>query len=328
MEAPGKLPPLPALRTFEAAARHLNFSRAAEELHVTHSAVSHQIRALEAWLGFALFSRQGRAVVLTRAGEELRGVANEALRQISDTVGMLRRRVDVNRLSISVMPSFAGRWLAPRIAAFIEANPGCEVNVVSTTERSDFVRDGVDVAIRWGFGGYTGVRYELLMEDVLFPVVGARFAGRLPRTPAELAGLPLLRSDGEDWLPWFRAAGLDWPEPTAGLMHNDSGLVVQAAIDGQGVALARGSLAALALRNGQLTRLFDIEVPVMYREGQDISAEHGFDEHGQPRRWAFWLVLPLRGGDTPLRQAFIDWLRAEMAADAAAGFGPPCAPPA
>jgi LysR family glycine cleavage system transcriptional activator len=105
-------------------------------------------------------------------------------------------------------------------------------------------------------------------------------------------------------------------------MQNDSGLVVQAAIERQGVALARGSLAALALRNGQLTRLFDVEVPVMYREGQDVSAEHGFDADGLPRRWAYWLVLPQRGGETPLRQAFVDWLRAEMAADAAAGFGP------
>lgn len=317
MDAPGKLPPLPALRTFEAAARHLSYTRAAAELHVTHSAVSHQIRALEAQLGFALFGRQGRAMVLTPAGEELLVSANAALRQLSDTVAALRRRVNVNRLAVSVMPSFAGRWLAPRIASFIEAHPGCEVNVLSTTKVSDFTRDGVDVAIRWGFGGYAGVRSELLMDDVMYPVVSPRFSGAIPTRPADLAGLPLLRSNGEDWLPWFRAAGLDWPEPASGLMFDDSGMVVQAAIDGHGIALARRSLAALALRTGQLVRPFDIEVPVMYSESQDVSVAVGLDEAGRPRRWRFWLILPQRDNDTPLLRDFIAWLRAEVEIDTA-----------
>lgn len=316
MDAPGKLPPLPALRTFEAAARHLSYTHAAAELHVTHSAVSHQIRALEAQLGFALFARQGRAMVLTPAGEELLLSANAALRQLSDTVAALRRRVNVNRLAVSVMPSFAGRWLAPRIASFIEAHPGCEVSVLSTTKVSDFTRDGVDVAIRWGFGGYTGVRSELLMDDVMFPVLSPRFSGAMPTRPADLAGLPLLRSNGEDWVPWFRAAGLDWPEPASGLMFDDSGMVVQAAIDGHGIALARRSLTALALRAGQLVRPFDIEVPVMYSEGQNVLVATGLDETGQPRRWRFWLILPLRDNDTPLLRDFIVWLRAEVAVDA------------
>ena len=315
MDVPGKLPPLPALRTFEAAARHLSYTRAAAELHVTHSAVSHQIRALEAHLGVALFNRQGRAMVLTSAGEELLLSANAALRQLSDTIAGLHRRVNVNRLAVSVMPSFAGRWLAPRIASFIEAHPGCEVNVLSTTKISDFTRDGVDVAIRWGFGGYSGVRSELLMDDVMFPVLSPRYSGVMPTRPAELAGLPLLRSSGEDWVPWFRAAGLDWPEPASGLMFDDSGMVVQAAIDGHGIALARRSLTALALRTGQLVRPFDIEVPVMYSAGQDVPVAAGLDEAGQPRRWRFWLILPQRDTDTPLQRAFIAWLRADVAID-------------
>lgn len=318
MEAPGKLPPLPALRTFEAAARHLSYTRAAAELHVTHSAVSHQIRALETQLGFTLFGRQGRVMVLTPAGEELLISANAALRQLSDTVAALRRRVNVNRLAVSVMPSFAGRWLAPRIASFIEAHPGCEVNVLSTTKISDFTRDGVDVAIRWGFGGYTGVRSELLMDDVMYPVLSPRYSGPMPTRPADLAGLPLLRSSGEDWLPWFRAAGLDWKEPNSGLMFDDSGMVVQAAIDGHGIALARRSLTALALRTGQLVRPFDIEVPVMYSPGQDVQVATGLDDAGQPLRWRFWLILPLRDNDTPLLRDFIAWLRAEVAIDTGA----------
>lgn len=315
MDAPGKLPPLPALRTFEAAARLLSYSRAADELHVTHGAVSHQIRALEEQLGLALFARQGRAMTLTPAGAELLHAANAALRQIADALAAIRRQRNPNRLSVSVMPSFAGRWLAPRLAAFLDANPGCELNVLSSDAITDFARDGTDLAIRWGFGGYAGVHCELFMDDVMFPVLSPHFAGGVPREPAALAGLPLLRSVGEDWLPWFRAAGLDWDEPARGLALNDSGLVVQAAIDGQGIALARRSLALRALREGRLVRPFDIEVPLHYAPHQGLPPAVGLDAEGNPRRWAYWLVMPQRAAASPLLQRFIAWLRAEVEAD-------------
>ena len=316
MLAPGKLPPLPALRTFEAAARLGSYTRAAEELHVTHSAVSHQIRALEEQLGFALFTRQGRSVVLTPAGEELATVANSALRQMAETIGDLRRRSDTRRLSISVMPSFAGRWLAPRIAAFIDAHPDCEVNIHSSTERTDFTREAVDVAIRWGPGAYTGVRVEHLMDDVLFPVVGPAFTGRMPKKPADLIKLPLLRSDLELWTPWFRKAGLNAPEPTAGLMLSDSGLLVRAAIKGQGVALARRSLVSLALRRGRLLRPFaaDLEVPY-YSSAHSPSATATPEADSSLPRWRYWIVLPQRRQDSPLLQSFLDWVREEAARD-------------
>lgn len=312
MLAPGKLPPLPALRTFEAAARLGSYTRAADELHVTHSAVSHQIRALEEQLGFALFTRQGRAVVLTPAGEELASAANTALRAMAETIGDLRRRSDTRRLSISVMPSFAGRWLAPRIAAFIDANPDCEVNILSSTERTDFARESVDVAIRWGPGGYTGVRVEHLMDDVLFPVVGPAFSGRMPKKPADLARLPLLRSDLEFWTPWFRKAGLELPEPSAGLMMSDSGLLVRAAIKGQGVALARRSLVSLALRRGKLLRPFASELEVPYHSP---SATTTPDPDPSLPRWRYWIVLPQRRQESALLQRFLDWVRDEAARD-------------
>lgn len=327
MDAPGKLPPLPALRSFEAAARLSSFSRAADELHVTHGAISHQIRALEAQLGLALFARNGRGPTLTPAGEALLQATNAALRQIADAVAGLRRDAHPHRLSVSVMPSFAGRWLAPRLAGFLDANPGCELNVLSSDAITDFARDGTDLAIRWGFGGYSGVHSELLMDDVLFPVVSPHFAGGVPRTPAALAGLPLLRSVGEDWLPWFRAAALDWPEPSSGLALSDSGLLVQAAIDGQGVALARRSLAARALREGRLVKPFDIEVPLLYRPGQGQPPSLGLDADGHPRRWRYWLVMPQGTAQTPLLQRFLAWLRAEVAAELATGLARP-APPA
>jgi LysR family glycine cleavage system transcriptional activator len=300
------------LRTFEAAARLGSYTRAAEELHVTHSAVSHQIRALEEQLGFALFSRQGRAVVLTPAGEELAASANTALRQMAETIGDLRRRSDSRRLSISVMPSFAGRWLAPRIAAFIDANPDCEVNILSSTERVDFAREAVDVAIRWGPGGYTGVRVEHLMDDVLFPVISPAFPGRVPQTPADLAGLPLLRSDLEFWTPWFRRAGLDLPEPGTGLLLSDSGLLVRATIKGQGVALARRSLVSLALRRGKLLRPFAADLEVPYHSPSAATLP---DSDPSLPRWRYWLVLPQRRVETPLLQRFLDWVREEAVRD-------------
>jgi LysR family transcriptional regulator, glycine cleavage system transcriptional activator len=320
MERPGKLPPLSALRMFEAAARLGSISRAADELFVTHGAVSHQIRALEDYLGFALFQRQGRAVVLTPAGEELLASANTALRQLSDTVSVLQRRANPNRLSVSVMPSFAARWLTPRIGGFIDRHPSAELNVTSTGALVDFTRDAVDVCIRWGPGGYSGVRAELLMDDVLFPVISpALREGRLLDTPADLAGLPLLRSEGEDWQPWFQAAGLDWPEPAAGLMVSDSGIMLQAAIDGHGVALARRSLAALALRSGRLLRLFDIEIPARHApEGIAAGSFPATTPFEQRPRWRYWIILPERPSDTPLLKSFLAWLHAEVAADLAA----------
>jgi LysR family glycine cleavage system transcriptional activator len=302
---------------FEAAARLSSISRAAQELFVTHSAVSHQIRALEDQLGFALFHRRGRRIVPTPAGEELLASTNAALRQISDTVTALRRRTSRDRLSVSVMPSFAGRWLAPRIGAFLDRHPHAEVNLTATAELTDFARDAVDVCIRWGRGGYAGVRAELLMEDELFPVLSPALAARRRLAcPADLAGLPLLRSDGEDWLPWFRRAGLDWPEPSGGLMISDSAVLVQAAIEGRGVALARRSLAALALREGKLLRPFELSVPVTHAPEEAAGAVLSADPAQRPR-WRYWVVLPERAADKPLLDAFLDWLRAEVAADLA-----------
>lgn len=318
-ERPGKLPSLSAIRAFEAAARLSSVSRAAEELFITHSAVSHQIRALEEQLGCALFHRTGRLIVPTAAGEELLAAANGALRQLSDAVAAVRQRANPNRLSISVMPSFAGRWLAPRIGAFIDRHPHAEVNVASSNALADFARDGVDVAIRWGVGGYQGVRSEPLMDDVLFPVLSPRLAaGRSLHMPADLAGLPFLRSEGEDWVPWFRAAGLDWPEPVASLMMSDSGFVLQAAIEGRGVALARRSLAALSLRAGKLLRPFDISIPARHAaEGMFAGGFRGDLPFDRRPLWRYWVVLPEHARETPLLAAFLAWLRDEVAADLA-----------
>ncbi len=316
MKPPGKLPPLPALRTFEAAARHLNFTRAAEELHVTHGAVSHQVRSLERQLGFDLFLREHGRLQLTRAGAVLLAAANPALCAVADALATLRRDMRSDRLCVSVLPSFGSRWLAPRIGRFIESHPGCEIAVQSTAACADLRHDGVDLAVRWGFGDYPGVHTEHLMDEVLFPVVSPTLLaerGR-PPVPGALRGWPLLRSRGEEWLPWFRAAQLDWAEPEGGIVFDDSALAVQAAIDGHGVLLGRASLAHDALRSGQLQRLFDVVVPLHFHPGQDVDPPRGDGTGEQPRRWRYWLVTPAHRPVSPLTREFIGWLRAEVQA--------------
>src|SRR5664279_2293915 len=149
MKQPGKIPPLPALRMFEAAARLGSISAAAAELHVTHSAVSQQVKSLEDALGVRLFGRSGRKVVLTSAGRELALGANEALCAIARTTHLVRQRANPNRLTITTLPSFATCWLTPRIGRFIELEPNVEINLISTCTLLDFARDGVNVAIRW-----------------------------------------------------------------------------------------------------------------------------------------------------------------------------------
>lgn len=258
-----KLPPLTALRAFEAAARLESFSRAADEIFVTHSAVSHQIKALEEFLGVPLFSRQGRRrVTLTSEGDFFAERVRSALNQVSEAAGWIARRNRTNRLNVSVMPSFAARWLMPRLGRFMELHPGLEVNVQSTQALADFARDEIDMAIRFGKGGWSSVHEELWMEDECFVVCSPRFnRGKLPKRPQDLAKLPLQRTDPGMWTRWFRAAGVDLPEPIGGLEISDGALMLQAAIDGQTIAFTRNSIAANDIAKGNLVRLFDIALP-------------------------------------------------------------------
>lgn len=294
MDTPAKLPPLGMLRVFEAAARCGSFSVAAKELHVTHSAVSHQIRALEAQLGFALFHREGRGVQLTLAGLELANRVNEALCDLGRSVALLRQRVNPRRLTVTTMPSFAARWLTPRIGAFIEREPDIELNIVTTSNVLDFARDGIDVAIRFGYGNYPGLDAALLMRDEMLVVASPALLGeRRPQRPEELRQWPLLRSDGEFWRDWFERAGLDWPEPQTGLYFNDSALVLQAALDGRGIALTRRSLCQREIDAGQLVQLFPLTLP---------------------NSRAYWFVTPAGVAPTPLAQRFREWVFSEAAA--------------
>lgn len=290
-----QLPALNALKTFEAAARHESFSRAADELFVTHGAVSHQMRALERELGVALFARDGKRVRLTDAGSRYAKDVRAALMVLADATREVRLGHRERRLVVSSVSALSARWITPRIGRFIERHPQIDLELVSTNALADFARDDVDVAIRFGSGRYADLHSELLLEEVYFPVCSPNLNdGRLPRTPAELAHLNLLRSDDGLWRAWFEAAGVpDVAEPRRGVLYQDSSNLLQAAIDGQGVALVRRSIAMEAIETGGLVRLFEID---------------------GPSPWSYYFVCPPPLLASPRVQAFRNWLWEEVEA--------------
>jgi LysR family glycine cleavage system transcriptional activator len=300
-----RIPATQALRALEAVARTGSLTKAAEAMHVTHGAISHQLKGLEDDLGVRLIERAGRGIRLTDEGERFAGRVRAALADIAEAVREITEHNNPRQFRVSVMPSFAARWLLPRIGRFLAANPDIDLDVRASFTLVDFHRDDVDAALRYGGGNYPGVMSEHLLDDVYYPVCSPRLnGGRLPTRPAELSRYLLLRSDDEYWQPWFRAAGLDWPEPTRGPIFNDASHLMQAAVDGQGIALARSSLIGNDIANGVLVRLFDIEVPSAFR---------------------YYLVYPTRLAQSPKLQRFRAWLREEIARDAEAEA--PRAPP-
>ena len=256
-----RLPPLTTLPVLEAAARLQSFSAAAAELNVTHGAISHQIRSLEESVGVALFARQGRRVVLTTEGAVFAEAIRAALGKVTEAVEALSPSERERKLKISVLPSFASRWLMPRLGKFLEANPQYEISVEAIQTRSNFTTDGVDVAIRFGVGPWPGLHSERLAGDSYFPVCSPKFRrGKLPTKPSQLAGLPLFRNDPGLWEKWFAAAGLQMAPPSTGIDYNDAAIFIQQAIAGEGIALTRRSLIGGDFANGKLVRLFDIEI--------------------------------------------------------------------
>lgn len=290
-----RLPPMQALRAFEAAARERSLTRAAESLNVTHGAISHQIKSLEADMGVRLVERAGRGIRLTDEGERFASRVRVAFAELTAAVHEITARVNPRLLRVRVVPSFAARWLLPRIGHFLAAHPDVDLDVRAAMANVDFQGDDADVAIRYGHGSWPGITAEHLLDDWFFPVCSPRIAGgQIPARPEDLARYTLLRAEDEPWKPWFDAAGLDWPEPTRGPIFNDSSHIMQAAAEGQGVALARGSLLANDVRNGILVRPFDIVAPV-------------------PRK--FWLVYPARMANSAKLALFREWLHDEIAAD-------------
>ncbi len=295
-----RLPPLNALRAFEAAARHLSFTKAAEELFVTQAAISHQVKALEESLGLQLFRRFNRRLMLTDAGQAYLPPLRDALDQIATATDRLCKAEDSAALKVSVLPSFAAKWLLPRLSRFRALHPEFDVLVHAAGHLVDFERDGVDVAIRYGRGRYPGLETTFFMDDVVFPVCsptlleGAKPLGK----PEDLRHHTLLHDPttddtSKDWVTWLKAAGVTGVDASRGPGFTDSSMVLQAAIEGQGVALGRSALAGNDLEAGRLVQPFGPAIPSDYR---------------------YYVVLPPGAAARPKVQVFKDWLLAEAGA--------------
>lgn len=286
-----RLPSLNGLRAFEAAARYLSFTKAALELNVTQTAISHQIRRLEEELGIRLFIRQNRALALTpQAAEYLPGI-RAAFQDLRTATDRLLRNGNDRVLTVSTLTSLAVKWLLPRLAPFQEKHPDIDVRITTSTELVDFRSGTVDAAIRYGRGQWPGVRAEWLMAEHLFPVCSPKLltGERALRRPEDLAHATLLHtsSTSEDWRLWLTAAGLPAQlSQGRGLTFDLAFMTIQAAIDGLGVAMGHTAYVADDIANGRLVVPFDVTMP---------SA-------------GYYFVTPEDKVITPAIGAFRDWL--------------------
>jgi len=300
-----RLPPLNALRAFEAAARHLNFSRAAEELSVTPGAVSQQIQNLEDYVGAALFKRTPKGLLLTDAAQIALPALREAFDRLAEAASMLTAAIDGRRLTVSVAPSFAAKWLVPRLGKFEAAHPHVDVWVSAGMELVDFGGGEVDIAIRYGSGRYPGLEVHRLMQETVIAVASPHFLEAHPLSDlSDLSGQILLH-DGSpdadescpDWTMWLAARGVKGMDGARGPRFNQSSLVIEAAVGGRGVALAKRALAQADLDAGRLVAPFQIATAVDF---------------------AYYLVHPKAKGRLPQVKAFVSWLIAQAEAHEAA----------
>lgn len=296
-----RLPPLNALRVFEAAARHLSFTKAAEELHVTQAAVSHQVKLLEEVLGATLFRRLNRRLVLTETGQAYLPPLRDAFDQMAAATRRIGEASDSGSLRVSTIQSFAAKFLMPRMPRFRAKHPGIELMISASTQLVDFRRDDIDVGIRLGSGDYPGLHVVRLMDDYFFPVCA----------PALLQGPHPLRSAGDlkyhtllhdlavaseegspSWRNWLRQAGIADVDAGRGPGYSDSAMAIQAAIAGQGVALGRRALAAEDLAAGHLVQPFGPEIK---------------------NRYSYYLVCAATTAEQTKQRAFRDWVQEEIA---------------
>lgn len=312
-----RLPPLNALRAFEAAARHLSFKKAAEELSVTPTAVSHQIKLLEHFLDMALFRRLTRALELTPHGEAMLPKVREGLECFAAAVERTREHASTGRLVIVAPPSFASRWLVPRLQRFTLDQPQVHLHVVSSLgaidseppasalalESIDLREEDSQAVIRYGTGAYPGCRIDRIFGPDYIAVCSPRLleSMRPLRRPADVKFHVLLHDDTianerarPSWEEWLRVAGVGGVDCSAGPHFSDSGLALVAAVDGLGIALASKPLVADEIAAGRLVAPFDIAV-------------------GQ--HYAYYLVTPEAISDRPVVTAFREWLLAMRDAD-------------
>ncbi|HEY8382866.1 MAG TPA: transcriptional regulator GcvA [Microvirga sp.] len=270
-----RLPPLNAVRAFEAASRHASFHAAADELAVTAGAVAQQVKALEEWLGLPLFRRlPSKGVVLTPAGQRYAATVTDLLDRLHEATRRLVEQDNSQVLTVSTIPSLASQWLIPRLGAFRAAQPSLDVRVVAANALTDFDREEVDLAIRYGRGPYPGLWSELLFEESFFPVCSRSLVegGDHPlRSVADLKHHTLLHEDvmpsipgSITWPQWLARAGAPEIDARRGPRFTHTFLALQAAAAGQGVALATSVLIGEDLTTGRLVRPFGPEVPGPY----------------------------------------------------------------
>ncbi|WP_246519939.1 transcriptional regulator GcvA [Ancylobacter lacus] len=263
LRRPGRLPPLNLFRVFDAAARHGNFTTAAEELCVTQSAVSQQIRQLEELLEVRLFRRMPRRVELTREGTALASAVGESMSLLMRACERIADPKAPVVLCVNAPPAIASRWLLSRLKRFMQLHPQFKVTLLASSDPVDFDRQDIDVAIRWGTGSWPHARVEMLAPDRLFPVCSPALLREGPPllVPSDISRHTLLQVvSGSFWGAWFAAAGAGGLAFEETLYFNDVGLMLDAAVQGQGIALASRLLAESDLKAGRLVRPFDIEV--------------------------------------------------------------------
>jgi LysR family glycine cleavage system transcriptional activator len=291
------LPPLNALRSFDAAARHQSFTRAAEELCVTQGAVSHSVKALETELGLQLFKRERNGLVITDAGRDYLAVVRDVFERLELGTDRLLQRQRSGTITVSTSPDFAAKWLIARLGRFAEAHPEIELRLSATMHHVDFAREDVDLAIRHGNGNWLGLDAVNLTAEELFPVCSPSLMTNRGgiHEPEDVLRFTLLHLDDRlDWSRWLEAAGA----PSEGLLHgpilNHASMLIDAAIDGQGIALARTMLASSDLIGGRLVRLFQAALPL---------------------KNTYWIICPKATRSLPKIIAFRDWLLEEVDTD-------------
>lgn len=291
------LPPLTALRAFDAAARHLSFAKAADELSVTPAALSFQIKNLEEHLGAPVFRRLNRAVELTELGRALQPGLTDGFETINRTWRAARRQLDDTTLTVTAGPAFTAKWLAPRMFRFAQNNPDIELRFSASLKIMDFDRDEIDLAIRFGPGNDEGLFSEILLEDWITPMMHPDLVADYS-SPEALLNAPLIHDDNSlflesqpGWGTWFRMAGLEH-KSEHGPHFSQADHTIDLALEGGGVVLGRGSIAEQALKDGRLVAPFDLTLFVggQYR----FVCPRGSEDRPAIARFRAWVMEELQ----------------------------------
>ena len=300
-----ELPSLDLLQSFEAVARHLSFTNAARELHITQSAVSHQIRALESYLGVSLFLRQNRRVLLSPEGQVLFPAVISAFQGLGEALEQVQESPEEQALTMAVGPQFGANWMAHRIGSFQRQHPEVTLHLHISHLEPNFTQDRGDLGVYWGRGLWQNLHQERLMPLEYTPVcsLGLLDPDHPIRTPEDLQHYPLLHGyDYKDWRRWLEQSGYPHLKYRRGSVINDFNVLLHSAIDGYGVALCGLEMIQDHLDAGRLTRLFD----------------YTFTSDG-----AYYLVCPTDALERPLVRLFRDWLIAEVASTETFSSTPP-----